>query len=273
MDKIRQGSTNRDSVIMLQELLQLAGHKISVDGGFGKGTDAAVKAYQEKHGLLVDGVVGDKTWMLLFSQFPDYLKERVEKHLSEEDVQEVADQLGVELAVVKAVNEVESGGLGFAGGKPKILFEGHVFWKRLKAHGVDPSTHREGNETILFPKTTAETRKHYRGDQHDRLDQAKKIHEDAALESASWGLFQIMGYHWKALEYPSVKNFVGLMHKNEGEHLKAFGRFVMDNKKMHAALKAKDWAGFAERYNGPGYKTNKYDIKLASAYAKHSAAT
>jgi hypothetical protein len=39
---------------------------------------------------------------------------------------------------------------------------------------------------------------------------------------------------------------------------------------MHAALKKQDWAAFAKAYNGPGYKANKYDTKLAEAYQHFS---
>jgi uncharacterized membrane protein YgcG len=39
-------------------------------------------------------------------------------------------------------------------------------------------------------------------------------------------------------------------------------------------LRDKDWTSFARRYNGPGFKANKYDTKMAAAYkrfAKDSA--
>ena len=32
-------------------------------------------------------------------------------------------------------------------------------------------------------------------------------------------------------------------------------------------LVRRDWAGFALRYNGEGYRANQYDIRLANAYA------
>jgi len=35
---------------------------------------------------------------------------------------------------------------------------------------------------------------------------------------------------------------------------------------LTGALKSKDWAVFARRYNGPGYQANAYDKKLARAY-------
>jgi len=58
---------------------------------------------------------------------------------------------------------------------------------------------------------------------YDRLERAKQIHEEAALGSASWGLFQIMGYHYQSLNYPTIKQFVSEMQTHERDHLEAFG--------------------------------------------------
>ena len=189
----------------------------------------------------------------------------VSKTLTEADFIEVADDLGIELAAMKAVAEVEAGGSGFKGDKPKILFEGHIFWRQLKKHGIDPTPHVAGNENVLHRKWT---RDYYREDQYARLEKAKMVNENAALESASWGMFQIMGFHWESLGYASAKAFVDLMYKSEGEHLKAFAKFMKVNKLVRY-LKNLNWAKFARGYNGPGYAANKYDIKMADAYKKH----
>jgi peptidoglycan hydrolase-like protein with peptidoglycan-binding domain len=49
-------------VRQLQTLLNENGAKLAVDGDFGKLTDTEVRAYQKKNGLVVDGIVGVKTW-------------------------------------------------------------------------------------------------------------------------------------------------------------------------------------------------------------------
>ena len=267
MDTIKRNTSKSDSVVLLQNLLIKAGYNLIADGDFGPITEAAVKDFQANNKLVVDGIVGQKTWRTLLSSEPENPTTLKSRFLSEKDLQAVADDLGVELAVIKAVNEVESSGQGFSGNKPKILFEGHIFWRQLKKHGLDPNNHKAGNEDILY---SSWTREHYIGGEaeHTRLKKAKLVHEDAALESASWGLFQIMGFHWESLGYESVKEFVKLMNKSEGEHLKAFGRFIIANN-LARYLKNKDWASFARRYNGPGYKQNKYDEKLARAYNKY----
>ena len=43
----------------MKKVQQIVG--ATVDGQFGPKTDAAVRAYQEKHGLFIDGIVGPKT--------------------------------------------------------------------------------------------------------------------------------------------------------------------------------------------------------------------
>jgi len=56
-----QGSYVRE----IQTLLNAKGYSLTVDGKFGAGTTAAVKAFQEANGLKADGKVGKDTWAAL----------------------------------------------------------------------------------------------------------------------------------------------------------------------------------------------------------------
>lgn len=47
MTTLRKGSRKTEAVVMLQELLDLTGHPIRVDGEFGPDTDRAVREYQK----------------------------------------------------------------------------------------------------------------------------------------------------------------------------------------------------------------------------------
>ncbi len=62
---LKRGSIFHDDVERLQLALTDAGHPLAVDGGFGPGVEAAVKAFQEAEGLEADGVVGAATWEAL----------------------------------------------------------------------------------------------------------------------------------------------------------------------------------------------------------------
>ena len=145
------------------------------------------------------------------------------------------------------------------------MFEGHIFWRQLKKVGIDPAPLAAANPDILYERWT---RGHYKGGvgEYDRLNRAININKTAALASASWGTFQIMGFNFKACGYNNVEDYVNAMYVSEGKHLEAFGGFIKSvNLVRH--LVTKDWAAFAKGYNGPAYAQNKYDTKLAAAYA------
>lgn len=62
---LRKGDRG-ETVVLLQETLNAAGYDCgSADGIFGKRTKEAVKAFQQAHGLKVDGVTGPQTWTAL----------------------------------------------------------------------------------------------------------------------------------------------------------------------------------------------------------------
>jgi hypothetical protein len=79
-----------------------------------------------------------------------------------------------------------------------------------------------------------------------------------------------MGFNHKLCGYANVMDFVQGMLKSEPSQLEAFEKFVRA-KEIDDDLAAKRWAGFAQVYNGSGYKANKYDEKLAAAYASWKA--
>jgi hypothetical protein len=55
-------SSSGVAVKVLQQLLSSNGYTIRSDGVFGALTEAAVKAFQNKRNLAVDGIVGQRTW-------------------------------------------------------------------------------------------------------------------------------------------------------------------------------------------------------------------
>jgi peptidoglycan hydrolase-like protein with peptidoglycan-binding domain len=63
---IRRGTTGA-GVRRLQAELNADGAALEEDGVFGPGTDAVVRAWQQAHGLTVDGIVGPATWRALLA--------------------------------------------------------------------------------------------------------------------------------------------------------------------------------------------------------------
>ena len=188
--------------------------------------------------------------------------------VSESDFEKMAHELGIEKAALKAVVEVECSNKGgfLRDGRPRILFEGHIFWQRLRKRGIDPEALAAQHPDIVYPKWV---RTHYKGGagEWERFARAEKIHPVAAIESASWGMFQIMGFHWATCGCSSAEEFRGLMERSEADQMR-LSLLFMQKTGIAKWLKTKDWATFALRYNGSGYKANRYDTRLQAAYDK-----
>jgi hypothetical protein len=248
-------------------MLKDAGFAIEADGWFSDATEQALIAFQKRAGLVADGDAGPKTIAALQK------RESNPQHLSETDLQRAADRLGVDIASIKAVNSVETNGAGFLDdGRPVILYERHVAYRLLKESGypdIDRAAARYPN--LINPK-----RGGYSGGSAEwsRLATALQIISgDIAYASCSWGQYQIMGFNAKPIGYDSVDQFVAAMKQSEADHLEAFSRFIESEPALHKALKARKWADFARLYNGPAYKDNLYDVKLARAYERFAGTT
>lgn len=182
--------------------------------------------------------------------------------LGEIDFAQTAKDLGIEVATIKAVAQVESAGASFIDdGRPVIRFEAHWF-SSLTGHfydGVFPSLSVKKRDDSLVQGGAAGRRREF-----DRLLDAMALDRESALSSASWGMFQIMGFNSTPAGFNSVDAMVNTMFKTEAEHLRAFASFI--SKKGYVPyLKDKQWANFAYHYNGEDY--GSYDVILEQAYA------
>ena len=255
-----QGSAVND----LQRQLNKHGARLTVDGWFGDATESAVATIQHRAGLVVDGIAGPKTLAALRGE--DY-----SRFLKELDLKTAAARLGIELASIKAVTEVESRGSGFLDdGRPVILLERHVAYRQAKSAGMPVATLAQHYPNLVNPK-----RGGYAGGAAEwaRFDNLRSVtSQQIAIEASSWGFFQVMGAHWKDIGYASADAFQQCMTLSEGSQLEAFVRFIEANPAAHKALKDKKWETFARLYNGPAYKDNLYDVKMARAYDRYQRA-
>ena len=172
--------------------------------------------------------------------------------------------IGCDVPAVKAVAEVESKGSGFlSNGDVMILFEPHIFYGELKLKGITPTV-----SDICYEKWGTKPYGKY-SEQWPKLNRAIQIDETAALKSASYGKFQILGKYYYECGCKDVQEFVAAMKKDESEHLRLFTNLII-SRGLQQALKKLDWVAFAKAYNGAGYAKNQYDIKLAKAYQKYN---
>ncbi|MBE3636680.1 N-acetylmuramidase domain-containing protein [Mangrovicoccus algicola] len=187
-------------------------------------------------------------------------------YLKREHLLAGAERLKVPVAVITAIARIEGGRGGFIAGTdlPVILFEGHQF-RRRTAEKYDRS-----HPDISHPY--AQSRSHYKGGrgEYDRL--LKAIRADGnkvgpALSSASWGKFQIMGFNHALAGHDTVEGFVNDMALGEDRQLAAFLAYI-EARGLADALRGEKWAEFAAAYNGADYRSNKYDVKLATAVRK-----
>ncbi len=180
------------------------------------------------------------------------------------DYEHEADAIGCEVAALQAVWQVETGGKSFdSQGRLPALFEPHHFYRLLSGE-KRAAAMKAG---LAYPRWRAGN---YPKDSYPRIVAAMKIDERAALEATSWGCPQIMGFNHAIVGYPSAEAMVEGFLTGIPAQLAAFSAFVKKNR-LAGALARKDWAAFARGYNGAGYAKNRYDKKLAQAYAHFKA--
>ena len=175
---------------------------------------------------------------------------------------EAARVLNCEAAAIRAVAFVETKRSPFdEQGRPTILFERHIFHERTG--GKFAKDHPDLSNPVGggYGKYS---------EQYGKLERAKKLDDQAAKKSCSWGAFQIMGFNHQDAGFASVDLFVKAMERSVSEHLKAFVNFIKADSVKLKALQQKDWTSFAKRYNGAGYKKNDYDTKMKTAYEQFS---
>lgn len=220
-------------------------------------TPAELQQWLNDHGqcLVVDGQIGPASRAAIEAVFTNLNAPAV----NDADITVIASKLGCTEKQVRAVAQVESSGGGFDSlGRPKILFERHKFHS---ATGGKYSTAPYSN-----PSSGG-----YNEDSWDKLTHACAKDVDAAFASASWGKFQVMGFHWEALGYPSALDLAYSTVLSEAAHYELLARYVLENhlKEEMAQISTDpdDCRPFAKGYNGSGYEKYGYHEKLAKAMA------
>jgi hypothetical protein len=189
--------------------------------------------------------------------------------LTDRDYADAAARLGrgIDPLLVRACAQVESGGRsGFGpGGLPIIAYEGHWFRKLTK------KLYDETHPLLSYPyvkKAGWQWQKNNK-DQSAAwatLKEAMALNADAALQSTSWGMCQVMGFNYKKCGYKDVFAFVEAMKAGPKGQLEAFVGYCLKTPGMVSALQSKNFAAMAYAYNGEDY--GNYDKLFEAAYKK-----
>lgn len=172
-----------------------------------------------------------------------------------EDIADIASRLGATTAQLRAVAFVESSGGGFdMQGRPKILFERHLFFRQTQGrYGITPYSNPSGGG--------------YTESSWSKLTEACAKDPDAALGACSWGKFQVLGRYWSDFGYASAWELAHSMTLGEAAHYELFARYIEHNN-LGDELRAIDGdpetcRGFSSGYNGAGYRKFAYHTRIA----------
>jgi hypothetical protein len=196
------------------------------------------------------------------SPIPPTFQGRAAK-LTPTDLRNEAKALAVELAIIHAFSDIESGVLGgfLKTGEPVILFEAKYF------HNLTGGIHDRAHPNISSPVWDRTLYGAGGVHQYRRLREAMFCDRNAALQSCSIGRYQVMGGNYRMLGYTTVDDMWYDFCDSEVAHLHGFSAYC---KKANLVRKMQrqppDFVGLAVGYNGPGERANHYDEKLRSRY-------
>lgn len=210
--------------------------------------------------IAVDGHYGPQTRDAVLSAMTD----PADVPLSAADINALAEVWSVEPAAIWAIRDVEASGKPFIDGRPTILFEPHRF-SRATGHRFDKEA-----PAISYPKWKPGNYPASQAARWAQMLKAVAFDVDAAFASASYGAFQILGENFATCGEKDSLAFALSEAQGEPNQFRHFAKFV-EGAGLVAKLRKLDWAGFARGYNGTGFAANRYDVRLAAAYAKRRA--
>lgn len=186
--------------------------------------------------------------------------------ISDAMYEDMAKELGCEVAALKAISQTETGGVSFfENGLPKILFERHKFYEFTKpTTGAHPYAQYSD---ICSPNVGGYGASGIH--QYERLVKAAALNRQAALMACSWGAFQVLAEYYSQCGYTSAEEMANDCMKTADAHAKLFLAFLKKEKKNAVkALKDKDWRKFTTHYNGANWESQnpEYPSQMAAHY-------
>lgn len=194
------------------------------------------------------------------------------RRLTDTELPRIGAIIGVGEDVLHAVMDVEAPKSGFDDqGRPRILFEPHVFYRELGPGAKRDEAVKQGLAYQNW-KSGAYGKE---SEQYGKLERAVAIDRNAAIRSCSWGRGQIMGFNHALVGYVSASAMVDAFMASEASQVEAIVTF-MASKRLDSHLRKiealkrpstpEDWKPVALGYNGAGYATHNYHGRLADRH-------
>ena len=166
----------------------------------------------------------------------------------------------IDTAALLAIISVETPGQGFDANTGKILIQFEPVWFKKQAPYAPSGLWSVNKVDVQVKEWLA-------------FNDAFKKNPDAAMQSTSIGLGQIMGFHFDRLGYKTVGAMWDDAKKGIEQQIKQLVTFILTDDKLRYAIEHHNWTDVAEIYNGKGfrelaakYRRTPYDKALEDAH-------
>jgi hypothetical protein len=178
-------------------------------------------------------------------------------------VKKIALKYTMEKEMFASFIETESGGLGFSPTTNKIIIQFEPKWFARKAP-YSPSGLWSLNKVDVQNKEWL------------AFNDAFSENPEAAMESTSIGMGQIMGFNYKLLGFDSVGEMWDDAKLGLENQVEQIAKLILAEPNLYTAVKNKDFNSIAGNYNGWGFKQLAaklgripYDITMRNNYNKY----
>jgi hypothetical protein len=185
------------------------------------------------------------------------MKMEKSKLLTNDQINDLAEESGYDYRVLKSIIEVESGQRGFAPDTGKIIIQFEPAWfMREYKDWVKETTHTTWKNNKI-------------GNQYAEwkaFNSAFALNADAAMKSTSIGMMQLMGFHYAETGFKKVGDMWDFAKESEHNQVLLAIKWIKTVRPLDLAIKNKEWQKIAYYYNGENYRAYHYDTKLLTAY-------
>lgn len=186
-----------------------------------------------------------------------------------------AQRLGIEQAFAEAIINVEAGKSGInPDGSLKIRFEPHILNDMLRKKGISKTPGGWGASKLNGRNVDGVSCEGGQAGEHACLKKAMEIDRDAAMNSISMGLGQIMGFNAKLAGYGSAEdmfNRFSVSGGGEAEQIRGMFKVIEKTPVLLNAARSKNFSRFSSAYNGAKEGSAKHSQYMAALQRSYTS--